>query len=108
MEMWYEKLYDIIVTVESETNIIEEKESIKIMELFENNGYVVDSVNVEETKIMSQKEIDDILIKLKGWFMIKILSIILGIVVFVEFIIIVFSYIKEYIMNKEDKINTEI
>lgn len=58
------KLYNIIVTVESETNIVEEKESIKIMKLFENNGYVVDSVNVEETKTMSQKEIDDILINL--------------------------------------------
>lgn len=40
--------------------------------------------------------------------MIKILSMIFGIAVFIEFIIVVFSSIKEYLINKEDKTNTEI
>ena len=43
-----------------------------------------------------------------GGFVIKILSIILGITVFIEFIMVLMGLIREYIIDKEDKSESEI
>ena len=40
--------------------------------------------------------------------MIKILSIIFGITVFIEFVMILMALIREYVINKEDKTESEV
>ena len=40
--------------------------------------------------------------------MIKILSIIFGITVFIEFVMTLMALIREYVINKEDKTESEV